>query len=235
MGRIWDDVLTERDRRIYAGASYGRRGGFGRRPAVLVVDVIYGFVGEKPEPILESVKSYPYSCGEEGWRAVYGIRDLLKAARAAKAPVFYADTRPRPHQPPQLNPWVYRSGLEGYQPWWTGRGDQIVDEIAPQPGDVIVDKNFRPSMFFQTPLAADLHALGVDTVLVTGCTTSGCVRATVIDAFSHCFKVGVIEDCVFDRCEIAHKVNLFDMHQKYGDVVSLKEVLDYLGTVTAGT
>jgi maleamate amidohydrolase len=107
------------------------------------------------------------------------------------------------------------------------KGSEIVADISPQKHDFIILKK-KPSVFFGTPLMSYLNKLDIDTVLVTGGTTSGCVRATVIDAFSYNFFVGVIEDCTFDRGEVTHAINLFDMDMKYADVMALHEVLAYL-------
>lgn len=106
-------------------------------------------------------------------------------------------------------------------------GTQIVDEIAPLAEDIVVDKSYA-SVFYGTPLVSYLNGLGVDTILMTGGVTSGCVRATVVDAISRNYNVAVIEDCVFDRIEISHKVSLMDMWIKYCDVISLEEALKYL-------
>ena len=106
-------------------------------------------------------------------------------------------------------------------------GDRIVEEIAPESRDYIVPK-LKPSMFFGTPLVSLLRGLEIDTLLVAGTTTSGCVRATVIDAFSYEYKVALVEECNFDRGEASHAINLFDMNAKYADVISLAEAKTYL-------
>jgi hypothetical protein len=85
----WDDILTPRDKDVFALSGYGKRAGFGQRPAVLVIDVNYNFVGDKPEPILESVKRFRNSCGEEGWEGVHRIRELLSETRKKHLPMFY--------------------------------------------------------------------------------------------------------------------------------------------------
>jgi nicotinamidase-related amidase len=103
----------------------------------------------------------------------------------------------------------------------------IVNEVAPQKGDVVVRKT-APSAFWGTPLIAELNRLGIDTLLVTGESTSGCVRATVVDAKSNRFRVVIPEPCVFDRDEASHAINLYDMNQKYADVLPLDEVMTYL-------
>jgi maleamate amidohydrolase len=224
---IWDDVLSERDKQVFAAAGYGKRQGFGSRPAVIVVDVNYNFVGDVPEPILESIKKYRNSCGEEGWQGVYQIRRLLEGARAKGVPIFYSTGSSRPLAL-TAGRWhgKNRRGDEDFQARARG-GNEIVREIAPHEGDIVILKD-KPSVFFGTPLMSYLHELQVDTLLVAGTTTSGCVRASVVDAFSYNFKVVVIEECVFDRGQTSHKVNLFDMQAKYADVVPLQAVLDYL-------
>ena len=224
---IWDDILTERDRQVFASAGYGQRQGFGSRPAVLVVDVNYNFVGDIPEPILDSIKKYRNSCGEEGWQGIYQIKKLLDAARARGIPIFYS-TAPSHRLALQAGRWHGKNsrGTEDFHSR-AQHGNDIVKEIAPHEGDVVILKD-KPSVFFGTPLMSYLHELQVDTLLVAGTTTSGCVRATVVDAFSYNFRVVVVEECVFDRGQASHKVNLFDMQAKYADVVSLETALHYL-------
>jgi maleamate amidohydrolase len=224
---MWDDVLTERDKLVFAAAGYGKRQGFGRRPAVLVVDVNYNFVGDVPEPILDSIKKYRNSCGEEGWEAVGRIRKLLDAARAASVPILYS-TAPARQTSLTAGRWHGKNsrGTEDFHSP-AQHGNEIVREIAPQDGDIVIRKD-KPSVFFGTPLMSYLHELQVDTLLVAGTTTSGCVRATVVDAFSYNFKVVVVEECVFDRGQTSHKINLFDMQAKYADVVPLEAALGYL-------
>jgi nicotinamidase-related amidase len=224
---MWDDVLTERDKQVFGAAGYGKRQGFGRRPAVIVVDVNYNFVGDVSEPILESIKKYRNSCGEEGWQGVAQILRLLEAARAASVPIFYS-TAPSRQTALTAGRW-HGKNSRGAEDFHTQaqEGNNIVQEIAPQDGDIVILKD-KPSVFFGTPLMSYLHELQVDTLLVAGTTTSGCVRATVVDAFSYNFKVVVVEECVFDRGQTSHKVNLFDMQAKYADVVPLEAALDYL-------
>jgi nicotinamidase-related amidase len=223
----WDDILTERDKQVFAAAGYGKRQGFGSRPAVIVVDVNYNFVGDVPEPILASITKYRNSCGEEGWQGVYQIQKLLEAARAKGVPIFYSTAPPR-RLALQAGRWHGKNsrGAEDLR-GRTQHGNDIVKEIAPHEDDIVILKD-KPSVFFGTPLMSYLHELQVDTLLVAGTTTSGCVRATVVDAFSYNFKVVVVEECVFDRGQASHKVNLFDMQAKYADVAPLETVLHYL-------
>ena len=106
-------------------------------------------------------------------------------------------------------------------------GRDIVAEIAPRAGELVIAKA-GASAFFGTHLAAHLIKRGVDTVLMAGCTTSGCVRASVIDSHDYGFRTIVVEECVFDRALVPHRANLFDMEAKYAGVESLAEVLAYL-------
>jgi maleamate amidohydrolase len=224
---IWDDILTERDKEVFAKSGYGKKAGFGARPVVLVIDMNYNFVGDKPEPILKSVERFRNSCGEEGWQGVYHIRELLEAARKKHLPTFYT-TGHEGGSSVAYGRWHSKNsrGAQDIGNQWA-KGNDIVAEISPQAGDVLVRKQ-KPSAFFGTPLMSMINMLRADTVLVTGCTTGGCVRASVIDAFSYNFKVSVVEECVFDRGQASHKINLFDMNMKYADVVSLKETIDYI-------
>jgi maleamate amidohydrolase len=119
------------------------------------------------------------------------------------------------------NVWVRKQGRLGGR---AARESEIVAQVAPERGDEVVTKD-KPSAFFGTELARLLRDRGVHDLLVVGGTTSGCVRASVVDAFSHGFSVGVVADCVFDRSETSHAVNLFDMDQKYADVLDLHQAI----------
>lgn len=224
MSRIWDAYVSDLDRKVYEASGFrGKQVGFGNKPAVLVIDVQYRTVGED-KPILESIKTWPTSCGEVAWKAVRKIQSLLEVARGKKVPIIYANVERSSEfevgrwkdKIPGLTAEIHRTGHSG---------TQVVEEVAPRPRDIIVSKRYA-SAFFGTPLMTYLNQLDVDTVVIMGCTTSGCVRATVIDAFSYAFKVVVPEDCVYDRGEVSHAVNLFDINSKYGDVITMEEVRD---------
>jgi maleamate amidohydrolase len=111
------------------------------------------------------------------------------------------------------------------------RGYDFVEEVRPAEKDILLPKK-HPSAFFGTPLASYLINLGVDTLVVTGCTTSGCVRGTVVDGFAYNFRVLVPQDAVYDRSRVSHAVNLFDMAEKYADVMPTSDVLSTLGRLT---
>lgn len=226
---VWDDILTPRDKEVFALSGFGKKAGLGQRPALLIIDVNYNFTGDKREPILESVKRFRTSCGEEGWDGVEHIRQLLVEVRKKRMPTFYTTAEEnRANSTVLVGGWAAKSNrtTEDMTEQWE-KANEIVAEIAPQPGDIVVRKQ-KPSAFFGTPLMSMLNEVHADTLLVTGTTTSGCVRASVIDAFSYNVKVSLVEECVFDRGEASHKINLFDMAMKYADVISLKETIDYV-------
>ncbi len=215
----WRDLIGGRDREILEAAGYGHAVGFGEAPALLVVDVTYGFVGRAPLPVLEAIRTYPSAVGEAGWEAVDVIELLLAAARTAGVPVLYSAGTS------EQGRWVDKRPVHARQP---ADAYEIVDRIAPRPGETVIRKG-KPSAFFRSPLAERLTELGVDSLIVCGGTTSGCVRATVVDAFSHDHRVTVVEDAVFDRVELSHAAALLDMEQKYADVCPAAAVIAELG------
>lgn len=220
---IWDDVITERDRAVFKKSGLAQVNiGFGKKPALVIIDVNYNFVGDKPEPILKSVERFPYSCGEEGWVAIHHIASLLRQARGKNIPIFYTtmDVGLKP------DGWLSMKSARRKESH-NQETNRIVDEIAPAESDIVIYKS-RPSIFFGTSLLSMLNAMQIDTLIICGTTTSGCVRASVVDAFSYSYRVIVIEECTFDRGELSHKINLFDMNAKYADVLSMLEVENYL-------
>ncbi|MDB5569790.1 MAG: Nicotinamidase-related amidase [Hyphomicrobiales bacterium] len=230
--RIWDRYLTERDKQVFKASGFGAKGGFGKRPALLVIDVSYGFAGDKPEPILDSIKRWSNSCGEESWEAIAAIKTLGEAFRERKLPVIYTTGVTR-EDGWDIGSWAWKNSRTGESvPRFNNELDAnaIIPDIAPQPQDLVILKQ-KPSGFFGSNLAAYLQLLGADSVIVTGTTTSGCVRATVIDAFSMNFRVAVAEEGCFDRSQASHAINLCDMHAKYADVMPTAEILAYLKTL----
>lgn len=230
---VWDDVLSETDRQVFEAAGWGRNAGPGKRPVLIVIDVNYNFVGDRPEPILESIKRWRFSCGERGWQGVAATRKVLDEARRLRLPVIYT-TNPRRRDGFDLGVWNLKNHRAEEEVDVQGhKGNEIVAEVAPLPGDLFIEKK-KPSAFFGTPLVSYLVALRADTIILTGTTTSGCVRASAVDAISDNFRVVIPEPCVWDRGELSHKVNLFDLQQKYCDVVELEDVLGYLGGLEVG-
>ncbi len=223
--RPWTGVITEEEERRYEAAGFGGRGRIGRRPGLLIIDVQYRTVGTERRPYWEAIEEYPTACGEDGWRAVDRIAPLLAAFRERGLPVLY------PHVAPK-NVGTDSGRLAEKIPSIMGidaAGYRFVEEVAPVESDVLLPKK-HPSAFFGTPLVSHLIDLRVDTLFVTGCTTSGCIRASVTDAFALNFKVVVPEECVYDRAPTAHAVNLWDMNAKYADVVPVAEAIAMLDT-----
>ncbi len=215
----WDGVVTEEEKEIYRAAGFGKPSGMGNRPALLIIDVQYRTVGTKPAPFREAVKEFPTACGQVGWDAVHNIEKVLALFRERGWPVLYPyvsmkesfDTGRLAEKVPAL----MTVAAKGYE---------FVREIAPREGDILLPKK-HPSAFFGTPLASYLVDLQADTLVVTGCTTSGCVRGTVVDGFAYNFKVAIPHECVYDRGPTAHAVNLFDMSEKYADVMTTEVCL----------
>jgi maleamate amidohydrolase len=192
----------------------------------MIIDVQYRTVGTEPRPFDEALTEFTTSCGDVGWAAVPKIAALLALFRERNWPVFYPYVAPKEsYDQGALGakiPGIMNIPAKGYE---------FVAEVAPRAGDVLLPKR-HPSAFFGTPLASYLVQSGIDSLVVTGCTTSGCVRGSVVDAFSYNYKVAVPSDAVYDRSPVVHEVNLFDMAQKYADVYTTDALLDRLKTLS---
>jgi nicotinamidase-related amidase len=202
------DVIPQKEMDIYR-ASMGKRVGFGHSIAVIVVDV-YRYHSKMAERIIPSVSK------------------LLQQSREANLPIFYTtwqrydDGSPGAAHDVEVGRWLDKYDKRIIVR--SARDLEIIDAIAPQEGDVTVSKA-KPSGFFGTQLASLLNYHRIDTLVVTGLVTSGCVRATVVDAFSYNYRVIVPMECVVDRSELSHKLHLFEMDMKYADVMPLADVL----------
>ena len=223
----WSPVVTADDEELYRAAGFGHTAGLGERVALLVIDVQYRTVGHHRVPIAEAMTEYPTACGTRGWDAVDQITRLLASARAHGIPVLF------PHVAPKTE--TTAGGFRLKSPTLASpdaAAYEFVAEAAPLPGERLIPKD-HPSAFFGTGLVTSLVQLGVDTVILTGCTTSGCVRASAVDAFSFGFRVGVVSDAVYDRTETVHAVSLFDLNAKYADVISTETALAAFDQVVA--
>src|SRR5262252_5113331 len=194
--------------------------GYGRRPALLIVDMYRAFV----DP------AYPYSTPSAP-ATVRAIQTLLAAARTAGCPVFFSKAKRRTI-PAERGRWK-TSAVNARPIMADPAAYEIVPELTPRPTESVVIKS-APSAFVGTDLVSYLIFHNVDTLIVAGTVTSGCVRDTVLDAFNYSFRVIVPEEAVCDRGATSHKVALFDIHMKYGDVVPMADVLGYLKTVRHG-
>jgi maleamate amidohydrolase len=195
------------------------RSGFGRRPALLVVDVNLGFT----DP------ASPLVCDLED--VVATIRRLLEETRRAGLPVVF--TTVSYGEGDRVTAAAFIDKVPALLTLEAGsRWTEIDPRIAPQPGEPVLDKLFA-SAFFGTPLSSLLAAAGCDSVVVTGASTSGCVRATVVDALQHGYRPVVPREAVGDRNPAAHEANLYDIDTKYGDVVSADDVVAHLEALAA--
>jgi nicotinamidase-related amidase len=224
--RPWDGIISREEQEAYGAAGFGKPSGMGTRPALLIIDVQYRTVGTRPMPFRQAIEEFPTSCGDVGWAAVRSIEPLLAAFREKGLPVLYPHVAPkRAYDAGRLAekvPAIMTISEKGYE---------FVREVAPADRDILVPKR-HPSAFFGTALASYLIDLKADTLFVTGCTTSGCVRATVVDAFAYNFKVVVPEEAVYDRSRVSHAVNLFDMSAKYADVIPVAEAISRVAGLT---
>jgi nicotinamidase-related amidase len=195
-----------KERSIFQG-----RFGFGEWPALIVIDMAYGWT----DPV--------YAGGSARLdAAIAAIRELLPVARSKGVPVIYT-TSQYTEEP------AFKSAAD-YSPnfrKWDRRACIIDERVQPQPGEYVVYKE-HASAFAGTPLVGHLFKHRVDTLLITGCSTSACVRATATDAKSHHLKPIVVRDAVQDRCEVLHEFTLFDVQARFADVVRVKEALEYL-------
>jgi maleamate amidohydrolase len=224
MTRPWLDLLSEEDRQRLENARFGRRVGFGERAAVIVIDAQVYMYGEEGA----SAEAYPSAC-PSARATLPAHRALLDAARRHGVPVFYTQYTLK-RDGSDAGVYIRKRDLLDIEGWCIEgtRGAEIVPELAPQPGDHVLVKK-KPSAFIGTPLQLMLIDRQIDTVIVTGGSTSNCVRATAVDAASYNYRTIVVEDCVFDRFDISHKVALFDIDRQYGDVVTSGEVIGYFG------
>jgi maleamate amidohydrolase len=213
-GRKAEEILAE-----YRSKGLGSRVGFGRRPAVVVIDFLRGFT-DPASPL-----------GSDLDAEVESTRRLLAAARERAAPVFFTVTA---YSPDFTDGGLFLAKVPSLEVLTRGSALTEIDaRLGRREGETVIEKQYA-SAFFGTPLASTLTAKGIDTVLLAGCTTSGCVRATAVDALQHGFRAIVPRECVGDRAPEPHAANLVDIDGKYGDVVTLDEALAYLQTVEEG-
>ncbi len=218
----WRDVVSESDLALYSG--WRRETFVGARPALLAID-LYDLVyrgGPLQPPLIND--RYPNTCGIFAHRAIAPTKRLLAAARRANVAIFFCTQETRPNNRP---PGAVSTRRRIEVP---ADGYAIYREFSVEPDDVLILKQ-RASIFQGTPLSSHLALLGVQSLIVCGESTSGCVRASVVDGYSSGYHVTVVEECTYDRAELTHKVNLFDMHHKYADVMHIDEVLAHLDTL----
>jgi len=218
---VLDGYLSDRDRRVVEAAGYDERGASswesreqGTDPAVLVVDMQRITVGDDVD-IFDAIEESPIAMGEVAWDAMDHIVPFVEHARDRGVPVVYTRVIPSDYDDPD------HPDLD------------VVDPLAPADGDHVVDKSYS-SAFFGSDLLSRLVREDVDTLFVVGNTTSGCLRATVVDAQQLGFDVVVPEECVFDRLELSHAAALLDMWMKYATVTEVDSALETMDEMTGG-
>ncbi len=208
-------MAREDTKAIYERAGLAHRLGFGKRPALVAVDMQIGFTAPEKSPLAGNLDSQ-----------VAAINKLIAVARPKGVPIIFTAVGYEPLHQAEAGMWVEKVPTLRH----LKIGSDLVEldpRLDHKPGDIVIIKQY-PSAFFGTHLTPTLTARGIDTVIVTGCTTSGCVRATAVDAISSGFRPIVPIEGVGDRAQEPHEANLFDISSKYGDVMPIEEVLDYL-------
>lgn len=220
--------LSEKDKLILQTARMGRRMGFGKKPALIIIDAQIYMMGDEREPIEESIKKYPSSTGEIGWAAADHIRLLLDKCHEIGAPVVYTYMSLRADGS-DAGPFKMKRDLLVGDNWMIegSHGAEIHPYVAPMPQDLVLKKT-RPSGFFGTPMESYLREHGIDTTIICGGSTSNCVRATVFDSASYGYRTMVASDACMDRMQNSHEVNLFDMDRQFADVMTTDEILQEL-------
>ncbi len=222
-GHCWDDVITDDIRDVY-GIFFPREvKGIGPRPALIAIDLYNKVYAGGPGPVVEINRKHRGACGDHAWNAIPPTQKLFAAARAAGLPVIYTTGN--------ANERVTATNRRRAAGEDAGDGYEIKAEFAPEPGDLVIKKE-RASGFFGTPMVAHLNKLGVESIIICGESTSGCLRASAVDAFSYGYHVVVAEEACFDRSLLSHKVALFDLHHKYADVMHVDEIVAQLAQVS---
>lgn len=223
---VWDQVVPDEELRALEARGFGGEVGLGSRPCLVVVDVVMSFLGRRPGDA--SGEDWSTGCGDIGWERLPNVVEILTLARTMDIPRVL--TKGSPEAAALVGGAIKLSA--GPETARRTHSAGFPDEIKPMPDELVLEKT-KASAFFCTPLLTYLHQRQVDSVIVVGTTTSGCVRATAVDAASYGFPTVVVEDACFDRSWFAHVANLFDIQMKYGGVVTtagIVAMLDEVGT-----
>ena len=202
------------DEEFFRQRGFGIKIGFGERPALILIDMIKGFTDA----------NLPLGANLDG--QIEAQKPLLEVAHDRGIPVIFSTVIYEEEDIKDAGIWALKQ--RGARTLTAGSEAVKVDPRLPvQPEDILLAKKYA-SCFFGTDLVSRLNAQRVDTLIITGCTTSGCVRASTVDAYSYGFHNVLVEECTYDRSPLSHKVNLFDLHHKYADVLHIEEVLAHL-------
>jgi nicotinamidase-related amidase len=212
----WQDIVNQDIFRIYE--SYARETYIGPKPALLVIDLYNKAYRGGSRPVVELLDKFPSACGEHAWNAIEPTQKLLALSRGNSVPVIYTTQVERQASAVRATSRVIDAHHDN--------DFDIFPEFQVLEDDLLIEKE-RASAFFGTPLIAYLQQMKIDTVIVCGESTSGCVRASAVDAYSYGFHVVMAEEACFDRSMLSHKVNLFDLHHKYADVMHIEEITEH--------
>lgn len=223
MKHVWEDVLSPVDKLVIEKGGYGKSRGLGKKPLLVIIDAQHNYVGAD-KPIEEQLEEWPSGGGSLAWDAIRRIQELKKVAKENGIPVLY--TRNVQKKTSNFDSFAAKAQRDNTKYIDGNPAADIVVELEPDQDDLVVDKSYA-SAFFGTPLISYLIKMGVDTLVIVGGSTSGCVRATAVDAVTRNFNVAVVENAVYDRIELSHKAGLLDLWMKYCDVVITDEITNY--------
>ena len=219
----WDDLLTETDRIVIEKGGYGQPRGLGKKPVLLVIDCQPNYVGAD-KPIVDQLDEWPSGGGENAWASIRRIVSLRDVARECGVPVMY--TRNVQRQTLKFDGFSAKTKRDQTKYLDGNPATELVPELKPLPTELVIPKAYA-SVFYGTPIQSYLVGLGIDTIIIVGNSSSGCCRATAVDAVTRGYNVGCVEDCITDRIEASHKIAMLDIWMKYGDVVNSDAVKAY--------
>ncbi|MGH8914134.1 MAG: cysteine hydrolase family protein [Acidimicrobiia bacterium] len=222
--REWWTFVPEEERALYMRAGFGKPEPLSGECALVVVDTTLAFTGTRPLPVHEAVEQeFATSCGEHAWAALPYIEALLSSFRGAGLPVVFTrlDTSGQS---------ALRGATKRAKDDRVAAGNTFLEQVKPLDSEWICEKA-RASAFYGTILDTYLRLNSVETVVLCGGSTSGCVRASAADAFSAGFRVIVAEDATFDRARHPHLANLFDINAKYGTVMRARQIVEQVSAL----
>ena len=223
MKHAWEDCLTDVDRIVIEKGHYGQPRGFGKKPLLLIIDLQPNYIGAD-KPIEDQLDEWPSGGGEACWTGVRRILSLRDVARECGIPIFY--TRNVQNATNAFDSFATKTKRDHTRYIDGAPEADLLECVKPLPNEMIIPKSYA-SAFYGTPLQSYLVKLGIDTVIIVGGSTSGCCRATAVDAVTRNYNLGYVEDCLFDRISISHKAALLDVWMKYGDVINSDYVKEY--------
>jgi maleamate amidohydrolase len=219
--RVRTFMTTQSEHEFFKERGFGQKMGFGERPAIIVIDIIKAFT-DPARPLGADLQSQ-----------IDAIRQIVDIAHTRKIPVIFSSVRYDEADTRDAGIWrLKQKGVIDLAA--DSDGHEVDPRLEVGPDDSLLMKKYA-SCFFGTDLVPRLTTQRIDTLIITGCTTSGCVRATAVDSVQYGFRPMVVREAVGDRSSASHEQSLFDLDAKYADVVSLHETLDYLRTVSANS